>query len=47
MARGKRSLPEIEPGEVSIAVSAGSGNYQGFARKRVLAGVYVQAASKF
>ena len=28
MARGKRSLPEIEPGEVSIAVSAGSGNYQ-------------------
>lgn len=26
MARGKRSLPEIEPDEVSLAVLAGSGN---------------------
>jgi hypothetical protein len=26
MAGGKRSVPEIEPGEVSIAVLAGSGN---------------------
>jgi hypothetical protein len=46
MVGRKNSVPEIEPGEVSIRVSAVSGNYQAICAEKVLVGVYAPAASE-
>lgn len=46
MVGRKKSLLEIEPGEMNITVSAVSGNYQAICAEKVLAGVYAPAVSK-